>query len=124
MYRGGNLADCIQPKGGVILSRACRRDIFFSVQLLNLRLSFERSRRGGGGGSRRLGTTDDFTNSSLHFSLFSTALQGLGELQVCPFLDVVFSPLPSSALSSSSCHCALQDGFGQARYTEDERPRS
>ena len=35
----------------------------------------------------------------------------------CPpglsFPDVVFPPLPVSALSSSSFHCALQDGFGQ-----------
>ena len=27
--------------------------------------------------------------------------------------DVVFPPLPVSALSSSPFHCALQDGFGQ-----------
>ena len=27
--------------------------------------------------------------------------------------DVVFPPLPLSALSSSRFHCALQDGFGQ-----------
>ena len=38
---------------------------------------------------------------------------GLGELQACPFPDVVFPPLPLSALSSSPCHRALQDGFGQ-----------
>ena len=31
----------------------------------------------------------------------------------CPFLDVVFPPLPLSALSSSPFHCALQEGFGQ-----------
>ena len=36
---------------------------------------------------------------------------GLAELQVCPFPDVVFPPLPLSALSSSPFHCALQDGF-------------
>ena len=29
------------------------------------------------------------------------------------FPDVVFPPLPLSALSSSPFHCALQDGFGQ-----------
>ena len=29
------------------------------------------------------------------------------------FLNVVFPPLPFSALSSSPFHCALQDGFGQ-----------
>ncbi|WP_419631123.1 hypothetical protein, partial [Thiolapillus sp.] len=38
---------------------------------------------------------------------------GLGELQACPFPDIVFPPLPLSALSSSPFHCALQDGFGQ-----------
>ena len=37
----------------------------------------------------------------------------LGELQACPFPDVVFPPLPLSASSSSPFHCALQDGFGQ-----------
>ena len=38
---------------------------------------------------------------------------GLGELQACPFLDVVFPTLSLSALSSSPFHCALQDGFGK-----------
>ena len=38
---------------------------------------------------------------------------GLTELQACPFPDVVFPPLPLSALSSSPFHCALQDGFCQ-----------
>ena len=38
---------------------------------------------------------------------------GLGELQACPFTDVVFPPLPLSALSFYPFHCALQDGFGQ-----------
>ena len=38
---------------------------------------------------------------------------GLADLQACPFPDVVFPPLPLSALSSSPFHCALQDGFGQ-----------
>ena len=38
---------------------------------------------------------------------------GLGELQACPFPDVVFPPFPLSALSSSPFHCALQDGCGQ-----------
>ena len=31
----------------------------------------------------------------------------------CPFPDIVFPPLPLSALSSTPFHCALQDGFGQ-----------
>ena len=42
---------------------------------------------------------------------------GLGELQACPFPDVVFPPLSLSALSSSPFHCALQDGFGQTWWT-------
>ena len=40
-----------------------------------------------------MGTTDNFATSFLHFSL--------GELQACPFPDVVLPPLPMSALSSS-----------------------
>ena len=56
------------------------------------------------------GTTDDFTTSFLHFSLFSTA--------PCPD---VFPPLPLSASSSSPFHCVLhlQDGFGQTCWTGD-----
>ena len=46
----------------------------------------------------RWGTTDDFTTSFLHFSLFSTALW---DLATWIFPDVVFPPLPLSALSSS-----------------------
>ena len=61
----------------------------------------------------RWGTTDDFATSVLHFSLFSTALWDLANSEACPFHDVVFPPLPLSALSSSPFHCALQDGFGQ-----------
>ena len=44
---------------------------------------------------------------------------GPAELQACPFPDVVFPPLPVSALSSSPFHCALQDGLG-ARSDERE----
>ena len=36
----------------------------------------------------------------------------------CPFPDVVFSPLPLCALSSSPFQCALQDGFGQTDELE------
>ena len=43
----------------------------------------------------------------------------LGKLPACPFSDVVFPPLPPSALSSSPFHCALQDGFGQICLTGD-----
>ena len=38
---------------------------------------------------------------------------GLGKIQACPFPDVVFPPLPLSALSSSPFLCALEDGFGE-----------
>ena len=38
---------------------------------------------------------------------------GPGQLQACPFSDVVFSPVLLSALSSSPLDCALRDGFGQ-----------
>ena len=44
---------------------------------------------------------------------------GPAELQACPFPDVVFPPLPLSALPSSPFHCALQDGFGQTWWTGD-----
>ena len=44
---------------------------------------------------------------------------GPAELQACPFPDVVFPPLPLSALSSSPFHCALQDGFDQTWWTGD-----
>ena len=63
-------------------------------------------------------TTDDFTNQ---FSPFFPVLHcplGLAEPQACPFLDVVFPPLPLSALSSSPFHCALQDGFGHSFLQE------
>ena len=43
---------------------------------------------------------------------------GLGELQACPFSDVVF-PLLLSALSSSPFHCAFQGCFGQTWWTGD-----
>ena len=53
------------------------------------------------------------------FSIFPVIHCPLGpaELQACPFPDVVFPPLPLSALSSTPFHCALQDGFGQTRWT-------
>ena len=48
------------------------------------------------------------------FAVFNYPL-GLGELQACPFPDVVFPTLPLSALSSPPppFHCALQYGFRQ-----------
>ena len=49
----------------------------------------------------RWGTIDDFATSFLHFSLVLHCPLGRAELQACPFLDVVFPPLPVSALSSS-----------------------
>ena len=56
------------------------------------------------------------------FPPFSPVLHcplGLGKLQACPFPDVVFPPLPLSALFSSPFHCALQGGFGQTWWTGD-----
>ena len=49
------------------------------------------------------------------FSIFpcSPPPSGTCRIQACLFPDVVFPPLPLSALSSSPFHCALQDGFGQ-----------
>ena len=44
---------------------------------------------------------------------------GLGELQACPFPDVVLPPHFLSALFSSPFHCALQHGFGQTWWTGD-----
>ena len=44
---------------------------------------------------------------------------GPAELQACPLPDVVFPPLPLSALSSYSCQCAFQNGFGQTWWTGD-----
>ena len=64
------------------------------------------------------GTTDDFATNSLHFPVFHCPM-GLGELQACPFPDVVFPPLFLSALSSSPFRCKLQDGSGQTWWTWD-----
>ena len=66
----------------------------------------------------RWGTTDDFATSFLHFSVLYCPL-GLGELKVYSFLHVFFPPLPLSAFYSYFFHCALQDGFGQTRWTGD-----
>ena len=49
-------------------------------------------------------------------SVLSCSL-GLGELQACPFLEVVFPPLFLFALSSSPFRCALHDGLGQTWRT-------
>ena len=51
--------------------------------------------------------------SSIFFNLVLHCPLELGELQACPFLDVIFLPLPMSALSSSPFHSALEDGFDQ-----------
>ena len=66
------------------------------------------------------GTKDDFTTGfPPFFSVLHCPLR-LGELQACPFPDVVLPPLPLSALSSSPFHCALQDGFWQTWYGQIE----
>ena len=41
----------------------------------------------------------------------------LAELSACPFSDIIFPPLPLSALSSTNFHCALQNGFSQTWWT-------
>ena len=61
----------------------------------------------------RWGTTDDFVTNFLHFFPVLHCPLGLAKLQACPFPNVVFPPIPLSALSSSAFHCALKDGFGQ-----------
>ena len=48
----------------------------------------------------------------LFFPVFHCPL-GLAELHAYPFPDVVFPPLPLSALSSSPFHCALHDDLSQ-----------
>ena len=61
----------------------------------------------------RWGTTGDFPNQlPPSFSVLHCLLE-LGELQACPFRDVVFPRLLQSALSSSPFHCALQHGFAR-----------
>ena len=56
------------------------------------------------------------SSSVMYLSLH--CLLGLGKLQACPFPDVVFSPLPLSALCSCPFHCALQDGLGRLNERE------
>ena len=55
------------------------------------------------------------------FSIFpcSPLPSGTCQLQACPFPDVVFPPLPLSALSFFPFHCALQNGFGLTWWTGD-----
>ena len=54
------------------------------------------------------GNTDDVTTSFLLFFPVLHCPLGLGELQACPFPDVVFPPLPLSASSSPPFHCSLR----------------
>ena len=44
---------------------------------------------------------------------------GLRQLQACPFLVVIFSPLFLFALSSSPFQCFLRDGFGHTWWKGD-----
>ena len=62
----------------------------------------------------RWGTTDESATIFHHFPPLLHCPLGLAELEAYPFPDVVFPPLPLSALSSSPFHCTFQDGFGQA----------
>jgi len=57
----------------------------------------------------RWGTTDDLTFPP--FSPFLHCPLGLGELQACPFPDVVFPSLPLSAFSSSPLSLCLARWF-------------
>ena len=52
------------------------------------------------------------------FSVLQCPL-GLDELHARPFPDVVFPPLPLSALSSSPFYCALQDGISQTWWARN-----
>ena len=54
----------------------------------------------------RWGTTNDFATG-----FFLQCPLGLAELQACLFPDVVFPPIPLSALFSSPFHCALARWF-------------
>ena len=49
--------------------------------------------------------THTHTHTHLHTCVLFCPL-GLSELQACPFSDVVFTPIPLSALSSFPFHCA------------------
>ena len=54
-----------------------------------------------------------FCNQFSQFFLVLYCPLRLTELQACPFTDVVFPPLPLSALSSSPFHCAVRDGLSR-----------
>ena len=104
-----SLTQSVNQSGKQSVSESC---IFkcsaplFSVSVRHHHLSLNRE--------GRLDTTNDFATSFLHFLLFSTALwDSANSRPVHSFPDVVFSPPPLSASSSSPFHCALQDGFGQ-----------
>ena len=66
---------------------------FIIIIIIYRHLSFNRE--------GRWGTTDDFATSFLLFLPVLHCPVELAELQACPFPDVVFPPLPLSALSSS-----------------------
>ena len=57
--------------------------------------------------------------SQLVSSIIPSSSLPSGTWQVWPFPDVVFPPLPLSALSSSPFHCALQDVFCRTWWTVD-----
>ena len=61
-------------------------------------------------------STDDFTTSFLHFSLFPAALWDLANSRPV-HSRMLSSHLFLCPLSSSPFHCALQDGFDQTWWT-------
>ena len=75
-------------------TESCNSHHLISSHLISSHLSLNRE--------GRWGTTDDFTTSFLHFFPILHCPLGLGELLTCPFPDVVFPPLPLSALSCST----------------------
>ena len=98
-----------------MLLRLCRESIAVKGSLSfmhGIGLNFSPSSHLSLNREGRWGTTGDFATSFFHLFPALHCPLGLGELQTCPFPDVVFPILLLSALSSSPFHCALQDGFG------------
>ena len=65
------------------------------------------------------GTTNNFTSTLIHFSLFLTALWDLANSRPVHSLMLFSHLFLLSVLSSSPFQCALEDGFCWARWTAD-----